>query len=140
MLTELCKELKNWFETDKVFGVFSIDGGTINLDEFVQNGQYFRIVGSVFNDGVYQYPVYDLMDETFDGAIWPMAVPSAVKQLASEIGAWVGEYGKDAVSPYSSESFANYSYTKANGASVSDGSGVTWQSAFARRLNMWRKV
>lgn len=140
MLTELCKELKNWFETDKVFAVFSIVDGTIDLSDFVQDGQYFRIVGSVFNDGVYQYPVSDLKDETFDGAIWPMAVPPVVIQLASEIGEWVGKYGAVINSPYTSESWMGYSYTKPSGDADGSGGATSWQSAFAKRLNQWRKI
>ena len=139
MLTELCKELKNWFETDKVFGDFTIENGTIDLSDFVQDGQYFRIIGSVFNDGVYQYPVENLRDESFDGAIWPMAVPSAVIQLASEIGTWVGKYGDVVNSPYSSESWMQYSYTKAS-ESLDGSGGSSWQSVFAKRLNQWRKI
>lgn len=141
MLTELCKEIRNWFETDKVFNTFTIENHTIDLSEFVQDGQYFRIVGSVFNDGVYQYPVTDstlLKDETFDGAIWPMAVPSAVIDLAAEIGAWVGKYGAVVSSPYLSESWMGYSYSKASG--DANGNSTTWQSAFAKRLNQWRKI
>ena len=137
MLTELCKELKNWFETDKVFGDFTIEDGTIDLSEFVQDGQYFRIVGSVFNDGVYEYPATDLKDETFDGAIWPMAVPPAVISLASEIGEWVGKYSEISMRPYTSENMPKYGYSKAAG---SNGAGITWQDAFSKRLNQWRKI
>ena len=142
MLTELCKEIRNWFETDKVFNTFTIENHTIDLSDFVQDGQYFRIVGSVFNDGVYQYPVDPeselLKDETFDGAIWPMAVPSAVVELASEIGDWVGKYGAVVSSPYVSESWMGYSYSKPSG--DANGNSTTWQSAFAKRLNQWRKI
>ena len=133
MLTELCKEIRNWFETDKVFNTFTIENHTIDLSDFVQDGQYFRIVGSVFNDGVYQYP-----DETFDGAIWPMAVPSAVVELESEIGEWVGKYGAVVSSPYVSESWMGYSYSKPSG--DANGNSTTWQNAFAKRLNQWRKI
>jgi len=138
MLTELCKDLRNWFETDKVFGSFTITNGLIDLTGIVQDGQYFRIVGSIFNDGVYQYPVFDLRDETFDGAIWPMAVPSAVLQIASEIGEWVGKYGSVVNSPYTSESWMGYSYSKSG--NDANGNSITWQNVFGKRLNQWRKI
>ena len=49
MLTELCQELRNWFERKKFFGTFTIESGQIDLpDGSLQSGQYFRIVGSVF--------------------------------------------------------------------------------------------
>ena len=138
MLAELCGELRNWFETDRIFGKFTIANGSIDLTNCnVQYGQYFRIVSSTFNDGVYQYPAFDLKDETFDGAIWPMAVPSAVMQLASEIGEWVGKYDKVTMSPFTSENMPKYGYTKAIGA---NGLAVTWQDVFSKRLNQWRKI
>lgn len=141
MLTELCKELKNWFETDIVFGVFTVENGSIDLSDFIQDGQYFRIVGSVFNDGVYQYPVSGLVDESFDGAVWPMAVPPTVITLASEIGEWVGKYSQAVNGPYSSESVPNYSYTLKTNSNSGGGSGSpTWQSTFADKLNKWRKA
>lgn len=57
-LTDLCKELNNWFVTSIHHDNFTIKNGEINLADMVvdgslQNGQYFRIVGSVFNDGVH---------------------------------------------------------------------------------------
>ena len=141
MLTELCKELRNWFELSKKFGTFEISDGTIDLTDYVQDGQFFRIIGSVFNDGVYKYPATGLTDETFKGAIWAMAVPPAVIDLSERIQAWTNKYGEAVSSPYSSESFGGYSYTKANsgrGSAYSD--SPTWQSTFASEMNQWRKI
>lgn len=143
MLTELCRELNNWFEKDRFFGTFQVDGGSIDLSGTgIQNGQYFRIAGSVFNDGVYQYPAEGLTDETFEGAVWAMAVPPSVIALADEIEAWQAKYrGADsaAMSPFQSESFGGYSYSKAGG-SGSGGTDGSWQNAFRSRLNPWRKI
>lgn len=142
MLTELCQELRNWFDCERHFGTFEIAGGNITAP-FLAEGQYFRIIGSLFNDGVHQYPAYDLQAETFDGAVWALAIPQPVIKLAQEIQAWRDKYeaaDSVAMSPFASESFGGYSYTKASGSS-SDGSGsVTWQAAFKTRLNAWRKI
>ena len=72
MLTEICAELRNWFVVpDGVhIGTYTISGGSIAPLDFLQEGQYFRIIGSVFNDGVHQYPASDLTDETFHGAVY----------------------------------------------------------------------
>ena len=135
-LTNLCAELRNYFETKKRFGTFTISGGSISPSDFLQDGQYFRIVGSVFNDGVHRHPAHDLTDETFNGAVWAMAVPPAVIDLATEIE----EYNKSDVgkpSPYISENFGGYGYTKATG---SNGKVLTWKSVFADALNRYRKL
>ena len=147
MLTELCQELKNWFELKKYFGTFTIEGGQLADCSYLQDGQYFRIVGSVFNDGVHIWPDDVLYDETFEGAIWAMAVPPTVIALSEEIQEWRDKYdGVDSVNmgPYSSESFGGYSYSR--GGSGNSSSGVrgngapTWQSMFANDLNRWRKI
>ena len=148
-LTDLCVELNNYFETSRAFGKFTISGGSINLSDLVtsgalQSGQYFRIAGSVFNDGVYKYPCTGLTDEVFDGAIWPMAVPSAAMGLLSDINTWLAsiEDDKQVNSPYQSESFGGYSYTKSNNGGGSGASADlgTWQNQFRSRLNKWRKI
>lgn len=142
MLTSLCKELNNWFDTHRYFGTFTIASGTLNVPE-LQSGQYFRVVGSVFNDGVYQYPAEGLKDETFDGAVWAMAVPDDVIALAGKIDAWQEKYGgvdSENMSPYNSESFGGYSYSKSGGGSSADGKAGTWQGAFASELGKYRKV
>ena len=132
MLYELCAEVRNWFVSETHNGTFTVKDGNMPLD-FLQDGQYFRILGSVYNDGVYQYPAV-LTDEVFEGQIWAMRVPPAFIALSGEIDEYIA---KNAESPYTSESFGDYSYTKATGES---GAPLTWREAFASRLNAWRKL
>ena len=139
MLTELCGVLRNWFETDRISDTYTVKNGSITLS-FLQNGQFFRVVGSVFNDGVHQYPDYAMADETFDGSIWPMSVPPALLCLGEEIKAWQEKNGDIAASPYTSESFGGYSYSKTTSGSATGAGMVTWQSVFKSRLNQWRKI
>lgn len=134
--------MNNWFCKKMYFDTFKIENGTLIVPE-LQSGQYFRIVGSTFNDGVYQYPQTDLHDETFDGAVWAMAIPAEVIALSAEIDEWKEKYaGVDSVamSPFQSESFGGYSYTKASGAGDNGNDAGDWRSAFGSRLNNWRKV
>ena len=151
MLTELCNELNNWFDRSRYFGTFTIKDGQINVSDLVsdgslQDGQYFRIIGSVFNDGVYKYPAVDLEDEEFEGAVWAMAVPPSVVALAKEIEDWQNKYGgvdSQAMSPFQSESFGGYSYTKKGGSNSNSGTNTklgTWQGAFAAKLNRYRRL
>lgn len=139
-ITDFCAEVHNWFDLERSFGVFTIKDGTISIDDML-TGQYFRIIGSVFNDGVYQYPATGLIDETFDGAIWYMAVPPAVTALINDMTEWEDKNAQVLESPYASESFGGYSYTKASGKTNSGGDGsVTAFDHFAGKLRRWRKV
>lgn len=137
-LTELCRELKNWFEVKKIFDTFSIEDGSLLLTE-AKVGQYFRIVGSVFNDGVYQYPATELTDETFKGAVWLMAVPKEVLDKVEEITKWETDNAQAINSPYTSESFGGYSYSKSDSGDGSR-SSASWQGHFSSWLNKYRKI
>lgn len=138
MLTELCQELHNWFNDSICTGEYTIENGEILLP-FLQEGQYFRIVGSVFNDGVHQYGATSrLTDEAFSGAIWPMRIPQAVIDLSAKIDKWIEDNAQVLSSPYQSESWGGYSYSLKNGSGESGTFG--WQSEFARELNRWRKM
>ena len=155
MLTDLCQELKNWFDRDmpKLFGTFTIHdndifyvelGNTeISLSELgLATNQYFRIVGSVFNDSVVKYASTDLQNlkaEIFDGAVWFMAVPPAVISLNTKIDSWITQYGDASFSPFTSESFGGYSYSKGSN-TAGGGNANTWQNAFKSELNRWRKI
>lgn len=139
VLAELCQELKNWFcdEQDIRFGTYTIQNGTLSLP-FLIEGQFFRIKGSVLNDGVYKYGDAELQDETFAGAIWPMKVPPSFVELAEQIDAWIEENGEAVTSPYQSESWGGYSYSLKSGG-VDSGS-LDWRTVFGGSLNRWRKL
>lgn len=141
MITEICEHLRNWFTDEAHDGTFVIENGIVL--PFVKNGQYYRIIGSVFNDGVHRYgdPEDELISETFEGTISPMRLPKAFTDLCGEIEAWQEKNGDVAASPFTSESFGGYSYTKGSGGdSAGAGGGITWQKAFRGRLNAWRKI
>ena len=122
IIDEVCAYLNNWF-VEKPSGIhagdYTITGGAIDCD-FLQANQYFRVVGSVFNDGVWKYPASQMTNEEFAGEVWAMALPPAFIALIADITAWQTAYGGASspnMSPYSAESFNNYSYTKATGGS-----------------------
>ena len=139
MIEQVLMNIRNWFPVKGGIhsGTFTIKDGGITLP-FLADGQYFRICGSVFNDGLHQYPATDLADEEFSGTIWELAIPPAVVELADEIGAWQEKNGEASASPYQSESFGGYSYSKATDSA--SGGAVTWQSVFKRQLSAWRKI
>ena len=143
MLTELCQELNNWFEREKRSGSFRIANGMLEAD-FLLPGQYFRVMGSLFNDGVHQYGNDFLNDEDFTGSVWSLAIPVAVIELSEDIDAWRAKYeapDSSSMSPYMSESFGGYSYSKGSAISGTGTGGATsWRTSFASRMNAWRKV
>lgn len=148
MIGEICAEIRNYFtyDEDKHIGDFVIDNGQISpIIDFPTD--YIRIVGSRLNDGVYK--VSDLVrnplkDESFHGGIWVMSPPADFLALVAEIAAWQEKNGgadSNAMSPYQSESFGGYSYSKASSNTDGGGSTVpTWQGAYVSRLNRWRRA
>lgn len=136
MLGYVLAYLRNYFPVRKWCGTYVIENGTVELPE-MKNNQYFRIIGSVLNDGVYKYPASGLTDEVFTGAVWALAVPKDLLDLVAEIEEWQEKNGSVASGPYQSESFGGYSYTLKSG---TEGGAVSWQDAFSDRLNLWRKI
>lgn len=149
MLGQICQYLRNWFDLDSRHerlpfwtGRITISGGAlIGFEDKLLNGQYFRIVDSLLNDGIYQYPADGLADEAFEGTVQSMKVPPEIIALDGEIEAWIEANQTALNSPYQSESFGGYSYSLKSGGTADGGSGgVTWQSQFAARLSPWRKI
>ena len=152
MLTQVCQELRNWFDRGlpKYSGIVHIDNGVVTVDgetPSLQTGQHYRLIGTVFNDGVHVWgDTQDLTPEAdVDATLWEMRIPPVVVDLANDIAAWQDKYGgvgSENMSPFSSESFDGYTYSKASGGSSTGGGGSTvdWRSAFAARLNRWRKI
>lgn len=144
-MTEVFQYLRNWFDRNqpKFSGNFTIENGALVGDFGLKTGQFYRIIGSALNDGVYIYGSDTLTDETFEGTIWLMAVPKDVRNLITEIELWQEKYGgvdSTNMSPYQSESFGGYSYSKASGGTSSQSSVPTWQSVFADRLGRYKKL
>jgi hypothetical protein len=145
-LDVLCAELKNYFIKDRSaihLGDFEVKDGMVSPLDFLKQGQYFRIVGSDLNDGVYLYngEPMDLKDEVFNGAIWAMSVPPIVIALSADIDAWREKneaLDSENMSPYSAESFDGYSYSK--GGNSRGGTATSWQSQFADRLKPYRRL
>lgn len=154
-LTEVCALCRNYFvpkskRDDGSYmhsGTFTIENHTIVPLDFLLEGQYFRIIGSVLNDGVYcnnADGMKALANETFIGTICEMAVPRTFVKLCEDIAAW-----RDAnesltsknMSPFSSESVSGvYSYSKGAGSGAGGGTAVTWQGQFAARIAAFRRV
>ena len=126
MLEAVLTHLKNWFVVPRGVheGIYTIENGSLKLP-FLQNGQYYRICGSVFNE------------ETFTGTVWALAIPKAIVELSAKIEEWQTKNGDAVASPYSSESFGGYSYTKATDSAT--GATATWETVFRSQLNPYRK-
>lgn len=147
MLTELCRELNNWFDRyqPKINKTFTVADGLIeDFDESgIKVGQYYRIIGSVFNDGVHKYTGTadsSLKDEEFCGSVWLMAIPQDALELADEIEDWVEKYKDVSASPFASENLSATSYSYSVNTSAGSGSGASWQNIFSARLTKWRRM
>lgn len=141
MLETVLIHLKNWFVVPRGVheGTYTIENSTLELP-FLQDGQYYRICGSVFNDGLHKYgDIADaLQNETFTGTVWALAIPKAVVDMAAKIEEWQTKNGDAVASPYQSESFGGYSYTKAT--DTTTGAAATWETVFRTQLNPYRKL
>ena len=140
MLEAMLTHLHNWFpaRNGKHAGAFVIASGVLSPDVGLVSGQYYRIRGSVFNDGLHRVDGGEaLTDEEFDGEVWALAIPRSVLKITNEIDAWQQKNGAAAASPYQSESFGGYSYSMR---AQSGESGAGWKDAFAGRLSDWRKL
>lgn len=143
MITEVCAEIRNYFSRpeDRHIGRFSVVNGAI-FPSLVLPTDYIRIVGSRMNDGVHRVSDNDLVDEgEFNGAVWIMSPPKAFLDLVKDIARWDAKYGdidSVAMSPYNSESFGGYSYSKGGG--TSSGGALDWKTAFSGKLNVYRRM
>lgn len=142
MIGQICAEVKNYFvqrDVDIHAGNYTIENGELSPIPFVRVGQYYRIVGSALNDGVYQRGEDDLQltDEEFFGSVWSMRIPKDFLALCSEIEAWQTKYESALSSPYQSESIPSYSRSMRTKA---DGSAWTWKDQFKNKLNAYRKL
>jgi hypothetical protein len=153
-ITEYCEYCKNFFLkdyiglTDIYKGEFTIESGAFVSPSFtLKPNQYFRIVNSDVNDGVYcnkPASMALLQNETFTGQVWLMAVPRSFVTLCDSIAAWRNKYelaGGANMSPFQAESVQGvYNYSKGSTGSTSGGAAVTWQAQFGKFLSAYRRI
>lgn len=136
-LAEVMRACKNWFIETSYYTTYEISEGQIVFPfEIKSNYNYYKIQGSAENDGIHSV-TETLIDETFTGTVFLMRVPKEFLLLVNEIEEYQDKYKDSCTSPFQSESFGGYSYTKATNAS---GGTFTWKDAFKDRLRMWRKL
>lgn len=146
MLEQVLWHIHNWFVYDELDVRCAISDGQLPASVSIPEGAWYRIEGSLLNDGLHRHPAEDLRDETFDGTITICAIPNALLDVVEEIEDWQQAYNagrkKALESPYTSESFDGYSYSMRDytGANSASGGLSGWQAAFASRLNAWRKM
>ena len=145
LLEDVLSHIHNWFVRDTItVRGCEIDGGALpsSVTADLLTGQWYRIRGSVLNDGLHLNPDTQLADETFDGYIDSLAIPRPLLRVVEDIATWQTAYGSASDGPYASESFEGYSYTLKSdtGANSASGSLSGWRLAYRDRLNPWRKI
>lgn len=134
MAESVMGDINNWFPQSVSAGEFEIANGSFTSQLGIKDGQYFRIRGSVFNDGLHRWPASDLIDETFQGEVWLLAVPALFAETVDKIKEYEAQ---TKTGPYQSESFGGYSYTLATD---SNGAPLSWRTVFRSTLNRWRRL
>lgn len=147
-LEDILYHIHNWFERS-VIGAKGcvIESGELpaSISAQISEGQWYRIEGSMLNDGLHRHPDLSLVDETFDGKVSLLAIPKPLIRLAQRVQDYIDQTAegneKARRSPYQSESFGGYSYSLKSGSGSNSASGGLsgWQSEFAGELNAWRK-
>lgn len=144
ILEEVLYHIHNWFEREAVSSNVRIEDGSLpaSVSSHLLEGQWYRIDGSVLNDGLHQHPADDLTDETFEGTVTTLVIPRPLLRIAEDIAAWQEANGKAVDGPYASESFDGYSYSLKSDSGSNSGSGGLsgWRLAFRDRLNPFRKI
>ena len=145
-LEMIMRHIHRWFVRDEYEGDYIITNGTLDLDFLLPN-QYYRIKGSVFNDGLHKYGDSEdvLTNETFHGKIAALVPEKMFLALVEEIQTWITDNAGALNSPYSSENVIGvYSYTLKSGGSGSQNNNndgpISWQSQFKKQLDAWRKL
>ena len=164
-IESLCAECHNYFEISKEIGDFTIENGIISLPFLCEN-QFFRIVGSKFNDGVYIYGKdHIIRDATWEDVLKDNANWNELKdekwgelkrhELTDETfhgGIWpmrmpvafmnlakeIEEYNySDAAKP---SPYASESISGHYSYTKGSPADNAWQNVFKNKLNRWRKV
>lgn len=131
------RHVRNFFERGWIDGTLVISGGVLSTPA---DAPYIAIAGSSYNDGVYRMisgtvAERPLRDETFDGRIWLLYPPADFLDLCKDASTFDD---KNPAGALKSESFGEYSYTRA--ASGGTGGLHTWDTALSSRLRPYMRM
>lgn len=136
------KECRNFFETGCRETEYTISGGVLSPANLFPEGSYIAIDGSFFHkgvfrigkDGVLEGEAAGASDETFRAKIWFLSPPAGFLSLCEDVAVFCEKTPKGA---YQSESFGDYSYSRAGG---KNGGVLTWQQQFCDGLAQYRNM
>lgn len=166
IIEALCAETHNYHETDKVIGDFTIESGNIELPFLCEN-QFFRIVGSKFNDGVYIYSqdAFTIRSSTWEEVLngnldwetlkdkkWGDLVerdlvdetfhgaiwPMNMPRAFLELSKEISKYNESEVAKPTANTSESINGHYSYTRSSADAN--QWQNVFRSKLNRWRKV
>ena len=131
------RQIHNFFVGGYRFGAFTITGGALSP---APSCGYVYIQGSKRHDGVWEISgdmlgdlPDGLPDETFTGRVYELNPPGDFLALCGEISRYDDAHP---VGEMQSESFGDYSYTRA----TAQGGTQGWQTAFRQRLDAYRRM
>ena len=142
-MERILKYLNNYFYSFGKRGEFEANRNVLNVKDGFYLGQYIKVCGSNFNDGVYRIVGTEdsgicldraLNKETFNGVIFGLKVPKNLQELNFKIESYIESNSNN---NFVSESFGDYSYTRTTGR---NGGLLTWQEAFREELKPYRKM
>lgn len=136
------RQINNYFETGYRATSYRVECGKLRPSECFAPGMYVAITGSIYYSGVWQLgnglaligAEDGLPDETFYGRVWFLRPPVDFLKLCDEIDVFTQ---KTPVGGLQSESFGEYSMTRASG---QNGGILTWAEAFRDRLSPYRRM
>lgn len=139
---QIMRTINNYFESGYRATSYTVNGGRLMPDDLLAPGMYIAITGSVFHDGVWKLgeglTLLDLPendpDETFFGRVTFLRPPRDFLETCEAIAEFAK---KTPVGGLQSESFGEYSQTRANG---KNGGILTWQEAFTDALAPYRRM
>lgn len=130
-IAAVMRHVRNYFERGFIEGEFTVSGGVLTP---APRSPYVAIEGSVWHGGVFRVDqLRENPEETFTGRVWALHPPDDFVQLCEEIAAYDE---KNPAGALQSESFGEYSYTRASG----QNGVIDWQTAFAQRLWPYRRM
>ena len=164
-IEQICAETHNYFDTDRIIDTYEIENGIISLP-FLVEGQFFRIVGSKFNDGVYVYTSTGIVrsaswnDVLKDNPNWAALTgvewgklehqelidetfrggiwPMRMPRAVVELAKEIADYNaSDAAKASPFTSESISGHYSYSKANVTDSA---WQKVFAAKLNRYRKA